>query len=316
MKGDGPLAGGHLMSNAKALLKNGATLAAALVMTGLFLSHQATAQSSSAAPAGRYALLCGDDPIPRDAPTIPWIGCFSLSAGHSATGTLANQKVEVSVDATGNEVFTVNGTVVTINRGSQPTNVSSVRPTGSGYAFCTDAAADNCPAGITVHSRNADKSVFFVVSECLPPRGREHVCVMKQKDWDFAKSGATAKSGELNQKTLNPNVPMPPGPYASWPADIRGPALQTVRFQCLFITGMSLAGPNVPKLSPEARRDVLAAVFSGCIANAMPDDWPDRAVTLEQERSHLEKAKDVWTASIDLDALAKQIGQVVKRPGH
>jgi hypothetical protein len=311
------LSGCHLMSNPKASLKGGTTLAAALAMTGLFVGHQADAHSSSSAPGGPYALLCGDDPIPRDAPTIPWIGCFYLSAGHSATGTFANQKVEVSVDATGNEVFTVNGTVVTINRGSQPTNVPSVRPTGAGYAFCTDATSDNCPAGITVHSRNADKSVFFVVSECLPPRNREHVCVMKQKDWDFAKSGEAAKGGELIQKTLlNPNVPVPPGPYASWPADVRAPALQTVRFRCLFITGMAFAGPNVPNLSPDARRDVLAAVVSGCVANAMPDDWPERAAELEQERSHQEKVRDVWPASLDLNALAKQMGQAVKERGR
>jgi len=48
----------------------------------------------------------------------------------------------------------------------------------------------------------------------------------------------------------------------------------------------------------------------------MPDDWPERAAELEQERSHLEKVRDVWPASLDLDAIAKQMGQEVKRRGH
>jgi hypothetical protein len=304
------------MSNPKAFLKNGATLAVAAAISGLFLCHQAAAQGTNAVPAGRYALLCGDDPIPRDAPTIPWIGCFYLSAGHSATGTFANQKVEVSVDAAGMEIFKVNGTVVTTGRGSQPTNVPYVRPSGAGYWFCPDAVTDNCPSGIEIHSRDADKSVFFVVTECLPPQSREHVCVMKQKDWDYAKSSAAAKGREAIQRTNNANVPMPPGPYASWPADIRGPALQTVRLRCLFVTGMAFAGPNVPKLSREVMGDVLAAVVSGCVASAMPDDWPERNAELERERSHREKVRDIWPASLDLDAMAKQIGQSMRPQGH
>lgn len=184
------------MNNPEAFLKNGAMLAAAIVMSGLFLWQQAAAQSSNSSPAGSYALLCGDDPIPRDAPTIPWIGCFYLSAGHSATGTFANQKVEVAVDAAGHEVFKVNGTVQ------------------SGRRICPDTAPDNCPSGIDVQSRNADKSVLFTVSECFPPRNREHVCVMTQKAWDFEKSGQGSEAREIvrNRFLKNPNVPMPPGP--------------------------------------------------------------------------------------------------------
>lgn len=285
-------------------------------MNGLLLCHQAAAQSSNSSPASSYALLCGDDPISRDASTIPWIGCFYLSAGHSATGTFANQKVEVSVDAAGNDIFKVNGTVVTRTRDPQGTNVPYVRPTGSGYSVCPDATSDNCSSGIDVHSHNADKTVLFVVSECLPPRNREHVCVLKQKDWDFENSAGASKARETIQKKLNPNVPMPLGPYTSWPADIRGPALQTVRFKCLFLIGMAFAGPNVPKLSQEAMRDVLAAVLSGCVANAMPDDWPEREAELGRERSYMEKVRDVLPASFDLDTIAKQVGETVKRQGH
>jgi hypothetical protein len=109
---------------------------------------------------------------------------------------------------------------------------------------------------------------------------------------------------------------MPPGPFASWPANIRGPALQSVRFTCLFLTVMASAGPNMPKLSRQAMNDAAAAVASGCVANAMPDDWPERAAELERERSHQEKVRDVWPASLDLDAMAKQMGQVVRQGGH
>ena len=307
------------MSKLAAFFKSGAALAAAVMMNGLFPCHQAAAaQSSDAVPPGPYALLCGDGPIPRDAPTIPWIGCFYLSAGHSAAGTFANQKVEVSVDATGNEAFKVNGTVVATGHGGQPTNVPTVRPSGSGYWFCPDAASDQCPSGINIHSRGADKSVFFVVTECLPPQDRRHVCVMKQKDWDFEKSAEAAKGREAIQKTpINkPNVPMPPGPYASWPADIRGPAVLTVRFRCMFVTGMALSGPTVPKVSQQAMRDVLAAVWSSCVASAMPDDWPEREAELEKAKSHRDKVGNVWPASLDLAAMGKQIGQIIRRQAH
>ena len=127
---------------------------------------------------------CGTEAIPQDITTIPWIGCFTLSADHSATGTFSNHQVEVAVDANGEEVFTVDGTVITTIRFPQrasETNVPYVHVTSSGYGFCDEAGAAFCPSSITVFSRNSDRSVLFMVAECLPPTYR--VCVLTQQNW-------------------------------------------------------------------------------------------------------------------------------------
>jgi hypothetical protein len=106
---------------------------------------------------------------------------------------------------------------------------------------------------------------------------------------------------------------MPPGPYASWPAESRAPALATLRFQCAFVAGMAFAGPQTPHLPPEQFRDVMHAVVSTCVVNAMPDDWPQRAAELEQARSYLEKTKGLLLASMDLEAIGKNMAAAVKR---
>jgi hypothetical protein len=136
---------------------------------------------------GRYLSVktyCGKDPIPQDVTTLPWVGCFSLSAGHKVAGTFSNQKVEVAVDTMGKEVFTVNGTVVTRTHDPLRTNLSYVLVSGGdGYAICPDTGPINpCPSSINVFSRNADKSVLFVVAQCLPPRFK--VCVLNRENWD------------------------------------------------------------------------------------------------------------------------------------
>jgi hypothetical protein len=292
------------MTSCKAFLKTGRIFAATIIIIGgLFPPHQAT---------GSYLLLCGQETIPRDVMTIPWIGCFSLSAGHSAIDTFSNQKVEVAVDAAGQETFTVNGTAITI-RDPLATNLPYVRRSPLGYAICPDDAKSDssCPSRIEVFFRNADKSILFVVSECLPPSNQ--VCAMTQKNWDFEQSRLASNQGQGNRPLNNPLVAMPPGPFGSWPEETRAPALRTLRFRCILLTTMAFAGPNVPKLSPEAMRNVAAAVVSGCVANAMPGDWPQRAAVLQQERSYIEKVGDVLPPSFDLDAIAKQIAEGMKR---
>lgn len=149
----------------------------------------------SLAKYGLPKTYCGTDDIPRDVTTIPWIGCFILSAGHSATGTLSNHSIEVTVDADGDEVFSADGTVITINRLPQRpaygTNVPYVYVVGSGYGFCEGAGTPYCPAHIGVFSRNADGSVLFTVSECFPPENR--VCVLTQENWELYKSHPNAR---------------------------------------------------------------------------------------------------------------------------
>src|SRR5271155_2414280 len=116
------------------------------IASGLYLAYRALVQD----PYFSQKTYCPQDPIPRNVATIPWIGCFILSAGHNAAGTFSNQRVEVTVEATGREVFRVNGTVVTQSHGQ--TNIPYVRVGGvAGYSICpNDAGSGPCPSSINI----------------------------------------------------------------------------------------------------------------------------------------------------------------------
>jgi hypothetical protein len=148
------------------------------------------AQDSKLGSYGQLSTYCGHAPIPADATLVPQIGCFTLSPGRSAQGTLAGHLVKVSVDVRGQEVFAVDGTVVveTYDRKRQPsrfTNLAFVHTQGvAGYGICEVATNDGwCPTHITVFGTRPDKSILFVVSECLAPGYR--VCVTTQENWDY-----------------------------------------------------------------------------------------------------------------------------------
>ncbi len=163
-------------------------LAVAALLAANMQAKEQDSVAPSLGPYGSISTYCGKKGLPRNITNIPWIGCFYLSAGHTATGTLSNQHVEVTVDATGNELFTVNGTVVTNIGGPQRpesgTNVPVARVGGvAGYWICQDASRASCSADITIFGRYPDKSVLFMVSECLPPT--HHICVLDQENWDF-----------------------------------------------------------------------------------------------------------------------------------
>lgn len=148
-------------------------------------------------PLGAYAAtstFCGPGRVPADPVAIPWIGCFSLSAGHNAGGTFANRSVNVAVDASGHETFTVDGIVVHDElEPPQPrsrTNLPFVYTDGSGgYRVCP-GYADRCPSDVGVFSRNPDRSVLFMISECLPPD--YNACVSTQDNWNYEVSRATS----------------------------------------------------------------------------------------------------------------------------
>lgn len=107
---------------------------------------------------GRASTYCGADAIPRNKPIIPQVGCFYLSAGHQALGTFATHLVEVAVDATGAEVFKVDGhVVVELRRTPTLTNLPFVRAGGvAGYSICKGEAgrSSGCPSSITIFSRD------------------------------------------------------------------------------------------------------------------------------------------------------------------
>jgi hypothetical protein len=164
-----------------------------VILPGLLLAlhvHRAGAENSLAPDLAPYASIsnwCGRATISQNVTEVPWIGCFILSAGHSATRTFSNHRVGVAVDMAGQDVFTVDGTVVTTStapkRLPSETNLPFIHETGAGYVFCEDGAGRSCPFEITIFERNPDRSVLFVVDECLPPG--YSVCVSTQENWDY-----------------------------------------------------------------------------------------------------------------------------------
>jgi hypothetical protein len=168
-------------------------LSVILALTGLLLVAQTRAQEPSEPHLGVYGrttTYCGGEAIPRNEPVLPQIGCFSLSAGHRATGTLATHSVEVSVDDAGAEIFKVDGQRITETHDTATwTNLPYVKVGGvAGYSICERPTDRNsaCPSSITIFSRDPDKAILFVISECLPPKYR--LCVTTQANWDYEKA--------------------------------------------------------------------------------------------------------------------------------
>lgn len=164
-----------------------------LAMTGLLLVARTQAQEPGESHLGVYgktSSYCGDKAVPRNEAIIPQVGCFYLSAGHRATGTLATHSVEISVDAAGTEMFKVDGQRITETHDTASwTNLPYVTVGGvAGYSICERPTDRNsgCPASITIFSRDPDKAVLFVVVQCLPPI--YHLCATTQANWDYEKS--------------------------------------------------------------------------------------------------------------------------------
>jgi hypothetical protein len=100
--------------NSSSFAKIGSLLGLLMICGPLFLWHPAKAQSpqSRLGTHGSINTNCGRDSIRQGADIIPWIGCFLLSAGDSARGMLSNHHVDAAVDATGQEAFVVDGTLI------------------------------------------------------------------------------------------------------------------------------------------------------------------------------------------------------------
>jgi hypothetical protein len=107
-----------------------------LVTALSFSPYEAKAHDSDSSHLGAYgqtSTYCGSKPIQQNPTTIPQIGCFVLSAGHSATATIATHNIEVSVDTSGNENFKADGVLITtILSTPTQTNLSYVNNAGSG----------------------------------------------------------------------------------------------------------------------------------------------------------------------------------------
>lgn len=136
-------------------------------------------------PYGRLSSYCGEGEIPKNPFSIPQLGCFYLDKWRVAIGDFLNHRVEVDVDPDGKEVFIVDDVTVVTTRDPTThkpvTNLPFIKPGGTpGVTICEEDGSA-CPTRIEVFSRNPDKSVLFMVSECLP----EHrLCASTQAGWD------------------------------------------------------------------------------------------------------------------------------------
>lgn len=163
-----------------------------MIAVPLLLVHRAEAQSSSSSPwnpQNAQNTFCGGETPPQGSATIPFAGCFVLSAGQSAAGVFASHNVVVSLNSYGQISYTVDSTLVSgSQRTASGTNLPFVQDRSiNGMSFCLGTTDDSsCPSNITIFSRKPDRSVIFLVAECFPPDYRS--CVVSQKMWDMAHS--------------------------------------------------------------------------------------------------------------------------------
>jgi hypothetical protein len=90
--------------------------------------------------------ICGNRGVKWNPTELPWIGCFGLSAGNSASGAIDRQHLEVAVDSNGKEICKVDGAAMECNG-------------------CIQKNARYCNTTITVISQNLDKSVFLYLAQ-------------------------------------------------------------------------------------------------------------------------------------------------------
>src|SRR5207237_1843693 len=138
--------------------------------TGVLLLAKAIAHDPAQSNLGVYGktpTYCGPQAIPRNSPTIPEIGCFYLSPGHRATGTLSTHRVEVSVDSAGKEAFKVDGALVMEARDTASGTKLHYEGVGGGAGYrCCEGRTDRsagCPADITIFSSNSNDTIHFLV---------------------------------------------------------------------------------------------------------------------------------------------------------
>lgn len=136
------------------------------------------------APAlGRYAdtlsNICGRNRVDVNPTKIPFIGCFALKAGTSLSGQIDGRAVTIRVSPHGEEIVEVDGVPIR-QTNSSTTNIEGVKPSSSGFAFCTKEKPQDCPVLSTL-LRQPEKFVTFDVSRAFKPRSY----VTNQENWNF-----------------------------------------------------------------------------------------------------------------------------------
>ncbi|HKD30864.1 MAG TPA: hypothetical protein VKC66_33770 [Xanthobacteraceae bacterium] len=110
---------------------------------------------------------------------LPFIGCFGLSSGSSASGIVAGHQLELGVDEKGKEICKIDGTIV-VRTDRHKTNIPNVLYGCDSLHFCADEDGRNCSTNLAVISRNSDRSIFFYFAQ----RIFGHTFVTNQENWD------------------------------------------------------------------------------------------------------------------------------------
>ncbi|MGH7041841.1 MAG: hypothetical protein ACREFY_06890 [Acetobacteraceae bacterium] len=108
-----------------------------------------------------------------------------------------------------------------------------------------------------------------------------------------------------SQPLQSMNIPLPHGPFASWPPEKRQPALRGLRSRCMFVAGMVFDNYQGP---PKAAGLDMIAIMSICVARSMPDDWPEQAAERKRSVSFYEAAKRLDRNVPNPSLLAKAFG--------
>jgi hypothetical protein len=145
---------------------------------------EAQTLSPDLAPYAAIENWCGRGEIPLNPTTIPWIGCFHLSAGRDVAGEFLNHHVVIKIGDDGKRVLAVDGTVIySDNTPAQEHILPFMISNSDGYGICEGTSTTKCHSYIGPFKKLPDKSIIFVTTECLPPG--YWVCVTTQANWDY-----------------------------------------------------------------------------------------------------------------------------------
>jgi hypothetical protein len=90
------------------------------------------------------------------------------------------------------------------------------------------------------------------------------------------------------QPSSQPLSGLPPGPFASWPEESRGPAIGNLYRTCIVATAMGFDSSAAPK---DLAVELMQAEAFACVLKRMPSDWPDRSKVRAEALKHYEAAK-------------------------
>lgn len=100
-----------------------------------------------------------------------------------------------------------------------------------------------------------------------------------------AQEASAGKPNPIQTPVLQ--TPLPTGPYASWPEDLKKKAVAALAFRCAMVSGMQFGNYKGPGA---AAKEMVQALSAACVDHQMPDDWPGHAEFRETIRHHFEVA--------------------------